>query len=106
MNYDEKINELVKKKPEKVFNEFLLFLKRLYTDYLSDKVDDIIVSDLTVFWYASREDFSDSLIEIDKRIKDFRAGMDITHPDLSKKRKKEIVKELIKRVDEILKERK
>ena len=102
MDYREKFEELVREEPKEVYVDFLRTLKNLFLDYLSGKIDDLTVSEITGLWYASYDKFSDGLIKINYKIKDLRAAMDITHPDFSNERKRKIIKELIRRVDEML----
>jgi len=103
MDYEKRVGKIVKQEPKKIFKEFLICLKELFNDYLKGNVTDLLVSNLTVNWYAVNDNFSDELIKIEPRIKDLSVGMDITHPDFSKERKRKIVKELNQIVEEILK---
>lgn len=101
-DWKEEIDKFAYREPAKVKDEFLAFLKEKYNDYLDGKISDKDISNMTVYWFSTKENFSDSLIEQDRRIKELRAGMDITHPDLSKDRKNKIVEELIERINEIV----
>lgn len=101
-DWKKELDILIKKEPKNGFKEFLLFMRNKYTEYLSGNLSDEELSNITVYWYATNEKFGDSLIQIDKRIKNLSAAMDITHPDFTKERKKNIVKELINRINEII----
>lgn len=102
MDYQKKLEEFVRQNPKGIFKEFLMFLRNMYKDYLSNNISDEVVSNSTVYWYATNDKFSDSLAKIDARIPDLKTGMDITHPNFSEEKKKQIVKELIRIIDEIL----
>jgi hypothetical protein len=101
-NWKEKIDEFSEKKVEDVIREFLLFLKSKYEGFLNGDISDEEISNMTIYWLSTKERFSDSLIQKDRRIKELRAGMDITHPDFSKDRKNKIIKELINRINELI----
>lgn len=103
MDYDKHFDKLVRQDPIKVYKEFLISLKNLFQAYLDHKVTAVTVSNITVLWCSMSDDFNDVLIKIDRRIKDLYAGMDITDHAFSRARREKIVKELIERVDEILK---
>jgi len=102
MDYNKKIKELVFKEPEEVFEEFLNTLKSAFLDYLNGKVNEVTISKMTVLWYVAHDEFSNSLIKINPRIKDLGSAMDITHPDFSNSKKRAIIEGLVKKIDEIL----
>lgn len=102
MDYEKELDLLIKSEPTKVYLKFLITLKSLFSDFIAGKVSDIMVSNLTVHWYVAKEEFSDALIKINPKIKELSIAMDITHPDYSKEKKVEIIKGLIKKIDDSL----
>jgi len=103
MNYQQLFSKLVHKQPQEVFKEFLSLLEHLFSDYLKGKITDEDLSNLTVFWFATNDKFSDGLIRIDKRIKECGRAMDVTQPDVDEKKKKELIKHLLILIEEISK---
>ncbi len=99
MDYEAELNKIVKENPNNVLPRFLNILKSLFQDFIAGKVSDVMVSDLTVFWYVGKEQFSDALIKINPKIQDLSIAMDITHPKYSKKKKIDIIRGLIKEID-------
>jgi len=102
-NYYKKIIEkMVFENPDKILVEFLKTLKNLFLDYLNKEVKEELVSNLTVFWYATHNKFSDQLILLNPKIKKLALAMDITDPDIKPEEKRKIIEELIKEVNNIL----
>jgi len=103
MNHYKNFEKLVKKDPEEVYWDFLYSLRSLFKDYLEGKVTVLTVARVSGLWFAMSDEFSEKIIGMDKRIKDLGAGIDLTVPGFSKARKRLIVKELLDRIEEILK---
>ena len=104
MNYEQKFDELMKKNPTAVYSEFLKTLKSLFEDFIKGNVTDVTVSNITVDWYVNKEKFSNVLIKINPKIKELSLAMDITHPDYTQEEKVKIIKELIKKIDGMIKD--
>ena len=104
MDYLDKLSGLLEQPLKSVFLSFLNFLKEIYVDFLEGNLTDLQVSDITVEWFVINENFSDSLVNIDKRIRQLRAGLDLTHTDISENRKKLIIKDMLEIVEEMIKD--
>ena len=104
MNYEKELDRIVKEEPARVYHEFLRVIKGLFEDFVSGKVDALTVSNITVYWYVGKEEFSEGLILINPKVKELSLAMDITHPDYSKEKKIEIIKGLIKKINLMLKD--
>ncbi len=104
MDYEQKINELIKGRSLQTIISFLIILKQLYDDYLNKKIDDVTLSNITIYWSSTLEKFAKFLFDFEPKIKDLRTGIDITHPDLSNEKKEQIIRDLAKQVDELLEE--
>lgn len=100
--WEKEIDDISRKEPNEAYIEILKYLKGFYQKYLDSKATDVEVSDMTVYCFSTRDDFSDAMSDIDERFRDLRAAMDITHPDFSKEKRRKIINGLIELSESLL----
>ena len=82
-----KIDELTNLDLNEALKGLLTFLIGIFEDYINGNLSDEELSDITVYWYAIKSEFSYAVIGLDSRVASLGSVINLASSDFSRARK-------------------
>ncbi len=93
---------LLNERSEQEFRRLLKRLKKEITNFIDQKIDDNGLSNVFISLFVTDDNFVKILRTFEPKIEELTEGIDISDPSWSRKRKEELAKKLVKKIEDIL----